>query len=110
MFDIFGDDEESDDPGNVQEPDLAPKVRDPSDRFEIDPPAVPDLSESDADPEILKEFWVQVLLFNISLFTLSLGLMLVGFERRWKFGGLLIVVGVVTFARGYKRYRSVQKD
>ncbi|SIR09915.1 hypothetical protein SAMN05421858_1413 [Haladaptatus litoreus] len=111
MFDKFGhDDEGSDDPGYAEEIDMAPKVRDPSDRFDTNPPTAPEPIDGDADPEIQKEFWAQVILFNIALFTLSLGLMLVGFEQRWTFGGLLLAVGVITFVRGYSRYRSFQKD
>ncbi|WP_266077293.1 DUF7322 domain-containing protein [Haladaptatus caseinilyticus] len=111
MFDKFGhDDDGSDDPGYIDEPDMAPKVRDPSDRFETNPPAAPKPIDGDADPEIQKEFWAQVILFNIALFTFCLGLMLVGFERRWTFGGLLIAIGIIAFTRGYSRYRSFQKD
>ncbi len=111
MFDRFvHDDEGSDDPGNVEEPDLAPEVRDPSDRFKTDPPAAPSPIDGDADPEIQKEFWAQVILFNIALFALSLGIMLIGFQRRWTIGGVLVLAGLVTFARGYSRYRAVQKD
>ncbi|WP_227376537.1 DUF7322 domain-containing protein [Haladaptatus halobius] len=111
MFDRFGhDDEGSEDPGDAPEADLVPEVNDPSENLKIDAPSVRDYSQVDADSELQKEFWVQVLLFNVALFALSLGLMLIGFERRWTVGGGLIVVGLVAFARGYRRYRAVQKD
>ncbi|WP_458205000.1 DUF7322 domain-containing protein [Haladaptatus sp. NG-SE-30] len=111
MFDRFGhDDEGSEDPGDAPEADLVPKVNDPSENLKFDTPKVRDYSQVDADPELQKEFWVQVLLFNIALFALSLGLMLVGFEQRWYFGGGLVVVGLAAFVRGYRRYRAIQKD
>ncbi|WP_458187128.1 DUF7322 domain-containing protein [Haladaptatus sp. NG-WS-4] len=111
MFDRFGhDDEGSEDPGDAPEADLVPTVTDPSENLEIDTPTVRDYSQVEVDSELQKEFWVQVLLFNVALFTVSLGLMLVGFERRWLFGGALVAVGLVAFARGYRRYRAVQKD
>ncbi|EFW90324.1 hypothetical protein ZOD2009_19743 [Haladaptatus paucihalophilus DX253] len=111
MFDKFGhDDEGSENRGDAPEADMVPTVDDPSERLRVDTPSVRDYSTVDADPEIQKEFWSQVLLFNIALFCLSLGLMLVAFQSRWTFGGGLVVIGLFAFSRGYRRYRNVQKD
>ncbi|WP_238392265.1 DUF7322 domain-containing protein [Halorussus amylolyticus] len=108
-------DDPFDDPDEA-ETDLRPD--DPSDGLEIEIPEVPDpseglgsdLSESDVDPELAKQFWSLVLLFNVALFAMGLGLMLVGFERRWQFGGGVFLVGVFAFVRGWYRYKAVRKD
>jgi hypothetical protein len=111
VFDKFGhDDEGSEDPGDAPEADMIPTVEDPSERLRVESPSVRDYSEVDADPELQKEFWSQVLLFNIALFCLSLGVMLVVFRGQWTLGGGLFAVGLFAFGRGYRRYRTVQKD
>jgi hypothetical protein len=69
-----------------------------------------DSAGASVDSELAKQFWSLVLLFNVALFAASLGLMLVGFERRWTVGGGLLAVGIVAFVRGWYRYRSVRKD
>lgn len=117
MFDRFEEEAEPPDPGDEAEAELVPTVRDPSENIDdpsenVEPtvPSIRDYSSVDADPELAQEFWIQVFLFNIALFAVSLGLMLIGFRQRWTFGGALLVVGIVAFARGFARYRSFQKD
>jgi hypothetical protein len=95
------------DPPHV-EADLRPD--DPAANLGPDPPRVPDASESDADPELKRRFWTLVLVFNVALFGTSLGLMLVGFEGRWRVGGAIFAVGAFAFLRGWRRYRTVQRD
>lgn len=73
-------------------------------------PTAPNYSNQDAPPELRRAFWSSVLLFNVALFGLSLGLMLIGFQQRWLFGGGLVLIGLVAFVRGWLRYRNVQKD
>ncbi|WP_128477623.1 DUF7322 domain-containing protein [Halorussus pelagicus] len=90
------------------ETDLIPD--DPSENLAPDPPQVPDTSQNDADPELKQQFWSLVLLFNVALFGMSLGLMLVGFEGRWQVGGALVAVGAFAFLRGWRRYRIVQRE
>ena len=75
-----------------------------------DPPTVPDTSQNDADPELKRRFWSLVFVFNVALFGMSLGLMLVGFEGRWRFGGAMFLVGAFAFLRGWHRYRKVQRE
>ncbi len=116
MFDDSGDDDESPDPDEDSESGLLPS--NPADWFQVggvkDPdyngPTVRDYSKVDADPELKGEFWKQVLLFNIALFCLSLGILLIAFEQRWALGGGVLAVGVLAFVRGYRRYRAFQKD
>lgn len=104
-----------DDPDEA-EVDLRPD--DPSDGLGPEIPEAPDptsasaanLSNADVDSELEKQFWSLVLLFNVALFAMSLGLMLVGFEGRWQVGGALFAVGAFAFVRGWYRYKSVRKD
>ncbi|MFC4552229.1 MULTISPECIES: DUF7322 domain-containing protein [Halorussus] len=96
--------------------DLIPD--DPGERFResddetlgLEVPSVPEFSADDADPELRRQFWSLVLLFNVALFGMSLGLMLVGFEGRLKVGGAIFLVGLVAFLRGLRGYRKVNED
>jgi hypothetical protein len=65
-------------------------------------------SDAAATAELQREFWVQVVVFNVALFTFSLGVMLVGFRGQWTLGGALVAVGVASFLRGYRRLRAVR--
>ena len=97
--------------------DLVPD--DPGERFResdddetlgLEVPSVPEFSADDADPELRRRFWSLVLLFNVALFGMSLGLMLVGFEGRLKVGGAIFLVGLVAFLRGLRGSREVSGD
>lgn len=77
-----------------------------------DPPTVPDTSknESEADTELKKRFWSLVLIFNVALFGMSLGLMVVGFRGRWQVGGAIFAVGAFAFLRGWRGYQKVSAE
>lgn len=75
-----------------------------------DPPTVPDTSANEADPGLKKRFWSLVLVFNVALFGMSLGLMVVGFRGRWKIGGAIFAVGAFAFLRGWRGYRKVSAE
>lgn len=103
-------------PDDVDEPeaDLLPEdpaeglvPDDPAEGLVPEAPRVRDTSKNDADPELQKQFWSLVLLFNVALFATSLGVMLVGFQGRWTVGGTIFAVGAVAFARGWLRYKKV---
>ncbi|WP_244605242.1 DUF7322 domain-containing protein [Halorussus halobius] len=98
-----------DDPSEGLEPD-APTVSDPSEDLGPEIPEVADFDEADADPELQRQFWTLVVLFNVALFGASLGLMLVGFEGRWRVGGAMFATGALAFARGWRKYRAVTSD
>lgn len=98
-----------DDPAEGLEPDI-PEVPDPSENVSPDIPEAPDLSENDIDPDLRREFWSLVMLFNVALFGMSLGVMLVGFEGRWRVGGAIFAAGAVAFARGWRGYRQVTAE
>ncbi len=90
------------------EADLLPE--DPSKNLGPDPPTVPDTSQNEADTDLKRRFWSLVLLFNVALFATSLGLMLIGFEGRWQFGGAMFLVGAFAFLRGWRGYQKVQRE
>lgn len=73
-----------------------------------DPPEAPtpSISESEAPDDLVKAFWSIVLVVNVALFSLSLGLMFVGFRGRWRFGGALVALGVLSFAHAYYIYTT----
>lgn len=66
--------------------------------------------EPSVSAELQKAFWSAVLLFNVGLLGISLGLLLVGFERRWLVGGVILLVGSAAFARATLIYHRVRKD
>lgn len=90
LDDLFGD-EKSD-----AERELAPSVD------------VPD--ESDADPELLRKFWLLVVVFNVALMAASVGAMLAVFRGQWDTGGSLVTAGAILAGYGYYKYRSYTGD
>jgi hypothetical protein len=97
-------------PDGVDEPEAKLLPDDPAAGLEPDVSRVPDASKNDVDPELKKRFWKLVLLFNVALFGMSLGVMLVGFEGRWQLGGAFFAVGAVAFVRGWLGYRDATTD
>jgi hypothetical protein len=91
-----------DDPSDGLGPGI-PSVSDPSENLT-------QFSDENVDSALKKQFWSLVLLFNVALFAMSLGLMLVGFEGRWRVGGAMFAVGAFAFLRGWYGYKSVRKD
>lgn len=78
----------------------------------VDIPEAPnaDLADRDVPKAIQRQFWVLVGIFNVALFATSLGLMLVGFERRWVVGGSLVFLGLGAFYLGWMRYRRIRNE
>lgn len=111
MFDERAEEEPDD-------PDLGPEI--PDIAPEEDPdlgPRPPDVSPEsgfwgpdDAPKELLKAFWTLVVLFNVGLLSTSLGLMLVGFQGRIRFGGALLAIGLIALARGFYGYYTLDLD
>ncbi|MFB6082676.1 MAG: hypothetical protein ABEJ94_00335 [Halorientalis sp.] len=100
--------DEPDDPGSPEsvepdpESDLTPSPP------EVDVPEPPDPSENDAPKGLLRSFWKLVAVFNVALFALALGPMLVVFRGQWVDGGIVFVVGVGFFVYGYVRYQHAR--
>jgi hypothetical protein len=97
-------------PDDVDEPEADLLPDDPSESLGPEPPRPPRFDQEDADPELKKQFWSLVLLFNVALFGMSLGLMLVGFESRWKVGGAIFAAGALAFLRGWRGYQDATSD
>lgn len=68
---------------------------------EIPAPPAPGEAEN---PETITLFWRLVVVFNVALFCLAVGPMLVYFQGQWDLGSQLFLVGVVTAAYGLTRY------
>lgn len=79
-----------------------------------EPPEAPSTSSvADADvenPEIARQFWQLVLVFNVALLALSVGAMFVGFRGNLDLGLKVLAVGVLTFALGLYRYHRFESD
>jgi len=52
-----------------------------------------------------RAFWGLVAVFNVALFAIAVGAMLVGFRGQWDFGGTVLITGVVLFGYGVYKYR-----
>lgn len=53
-------------------------------------------------------FWVLVLVFNVAVFATAVGAMVLYFERDLALGGVLLGVGVVSWAVGLGGYVAVR--
>ncbi|MFB6353246.1 MAG: hypothetical protein ABEJ92_04095 [Halobacteriales archaeon] len=75
-----------------------------AERFDLD---IPDADR--ASPALQRAFWSLVAVFNVALFALALGVLLVAFRDQWDLGGSLAAAGLVLFGYGvwqYRRYRE----
>jgi len=77
----------------------------------VEIPQAPDMTETDAtvDPAVERLFWKLVVTFNIAVFAVSVGPMLIVFRGQWQDGGIVFAIGALTFAYGvvtYRRYRA----
>jgi hypothetical protein len=64
--------------------------------------------DPEVSPELRRDFWTQVLVFNVALLAASLGALLIGFRGQWRLGGGLLAVGAASFLHGYHHYRTVR--
>ena len=99
--DLFSDDLEEDWP---DEPDP------PDESLGLDVPTVPDYADRDVPADIQRAFWSAVALLNIAVGGVSVGLMLIGFQGRWTFGGALVAVGLLAGVRAWRIYRDWHED
>lgn len=84
------------------------EFRDPDSSY----PTIPtvETAESDAPTELVKNFWIIVLVLNVAIFAVALGLMLIGFRGALDDGGVLILGGLVLFGLAYWRYRRFRYE
>jgi len=67
------------------------------------------VAERDVPRRLRREFWTQVLIFNVALFALAVGVMVVAFEGRVQAGAVLVAGGALSFAHGWRRYRAFRE-
>jgi hypothetical protein len=99
-------------PGEPDDGTRWPKEPDPPD-LGPDPPAVEAPNPSGGSPAVRRLFWTLVVVLDVAILAIALGIMFVGFERRWTLGGQLVLAGVVLLAYAwykYHRYRRSQDD
>lgn len=72
----------------------------------IDIPEAPDPTENDVPPGVRRTFWLIVLMANLGLLALSIGVMFAVFRGQFRFGGSLVVLGLLALLVGYFRYRN----
>lgn len=97
-----------DDPWPEEPDDPFGDPGDPESGFDL---TIPD--GEDAPVELHRAFWGLVAVFNVALFAIALGVMLIGFRGQWDLGGSLLGAGLVLFAYGvyrYRRYRAAGFD
>ncbi|MFC6732133.1 hypothetical protein ACFQH3_10085 [Haladaptatus sp. GCM10025707] len=69
---------------------------------------MPKTDMSDVPDDVFRTFWSLVLTFNIALFALSLGAMLMYFRGQFQTGGAVFALGVVSLVYGVAKYRAFQ--
>jgi len=70
--------------------------------------SIPDTSDTDASPELLRAFWGSVFAIKIGMIAATLGLLMGYFRGRWRLAALGVAIGIVALANGYRRYRRYQ--
>ena len=64
-----------------------------------------DTDESDAPKTVVRTFWAVVIVVNVAVFFVALGPMLIFFLGEYRYGLVLIALGLVLFGFAYLRYR-----
>lgn len=75
-------------------------------------PTIPDVSteEADAPTDVVRTFWIVVVVVNVAVLFVALGPMLIYFWGDWRSGLLLIVGGLVLFGLAYRRTRAFLRE
>jgi len=68
-------------------------------------PEAPRFDDSDVDPELSAFWWRTVVLANVALGGVTIGPMVIFFERMWLVGGVASLVGALAFVRVYQHVR-----
>lgn len=77
---------------------------DPMDQFDLEVP-----STDDVPKELWRAFWGLVAVFNVAIFALALGPLLVVFRNQVLYGGVITGIGVVSLVYGVYRYRRYRE-
>lgn len=94
-----------DDPWPEEPDDPYDDPGDPESRFDL---TIPD--DVDVPSELYRAFWGLVAVFNVALFAVAVGALLIVFRGQWDLGGSILAAGLVLLAYGlyqYRRYRAV---
>ncbi len=57
-----------------------------------------------APRDLIRAFWMLVLLFNVSLLAITIGILLITFRNQLLLGSFLLILGIAFGAIGYHRY------
>lgn len=69
----------------------------------------PEDNYDDVDSDLQTAFWALVLVFNVSIFAMSLGAMLVIFDANRRLGAQVFLAGLVVTLYGLYRYRKTKR-
>ncbi|WP_336361223.1 DUF7322 domain-containing protein [Haladaptatus sp. ZSTT2] len=75
---------------------------------EIPSVKMPSSDVSDIPDDVFRTFWSLVLTFNVALFALSLGAMLMYFRADYWTGGPVFAIGALSLVYGLAKYRAHQ--
>lgn len=113
MFDDSGEDHE--DPFGMEE-GPPPEEEIGPDPPEVDGPEIPsvevpsvDVDYEDVPPDILRTFWILVLIANAGLLAFSLGIMFVVFRGNWDLGARLVVASGLLAVLGWRVYSRFER-
>lgn len=108
--------EDTDGPASAyREPDPEADLPDPESELpnvpsppSVDVPTAPS-PEGGVPGELLAGFWTTVLVFNVALLATSVGAMMLVFDVQRPLGAGILAVGVLSFLRGYRKYRALEE-
>lgn len=113
MLDDSGDDYE--DPFGMEE-GPAPEDEMAPDPPTVDGPEVPsvdvpsvDVDYEDVPSELLRYFWLLVIIANAAVLAFSLGAMYVGFRGNWDLGGRLLIASGLLAILGWRVYGRFER-
>jgi hypothetical protein len=113
MFDDSGDDHE--DPFGMEE-GPPPEEEIGPDLPEVDGPEIPsvevpsvDVDYEDVPADLIRTFWILVLIANAGLLAFGLGIMFVAFRGNWDLGARLIVASGLLAILGWRIYGRIEQ-
>lgn len=66
--------------------------------------------EDNISNKFVRDFWILVLIFNIGIFLFSLGIMLIGFQKKVDTGFKIILAGIIALIYGIYRYKKCKEN
>jgi hypothetical protein len=93
-----------DDPWPEEPDDPFGDLGDPERQFDL-----PVGEDAEVPTALQRAFWGLVAVFNVALFAIAVGALLIGFRGQWELGGSVLAAGLVLLGYGlykYRRYRA----